>query len=152
MYLTVFLTIFTGVVTFVLGQVIVKLFIDPVQEMKRTIGQISNSLTEYANVIQNPGVPKEEMIDNAALHLRKLSSQLESHLYLVPVYKLTSKVFYLPSKKSVLKATRALMGLSNSVHHATDGIYKQNAKRVAMVYDSLEIYLSEDDRWPEEKK
>jgi len=147
---TVFLTIVTGVVTFVLGQIIVKLLIEPVQEMKRTIGQISHSLIEHANVIQNPGIPKEDMINETSQHLRKLSSQLEAHIYLIPVYGLTSKLFCLPSRNSILKAARALMGLSNSVHRATERIYKQNAKRVERICDSLGIYLSEGDRWPEE--
>ena len=108
---TVFLTIVTGVVTFVLGQIIVKLLIDPVQEMKRTIGQISHSLIENANVIQNPGVPKEDMINETSQHLRKLSSQLEAHIYLIPAYGFTSKLFCLPSRNSILKAARALMGV-----------------------------------------
>jgi hypothetical protein len=150
MNLTVFFTILTGVAIFVLGQIIVRFLIEPVQEMKRTIGQISHSLTEHANVIQNPGLPKDKMIENTSQHLRNLSAQLESHLYLIPVYELTSKIFSLPSKNNVLKSARSLMGLSNSVYRATEGIYKQNAKRVETICDSLGIYLSEGDRWPKD--
>ena len=46
---SVFFTIFTGVSIYLLGQIIVKLVIDPVHEMKKTIGQISHSMIMYAN-------------------------------------------------------------------------------------------------------
>jgi len=147
---TVFLTVLAGVITYVLGQLILKLMIEPVNDLKRTIGGIAHSLIEHANVIQNPGVPKEEKITETSQHLRRLSSQLEAHLYLVPLYSCTSKIFFLPSRDKILLAARALMGLSNSVFRAEEGIYKQNARRVEKVCDSLGIYMSEDDRWPEE--
>lgn len=146
---TVFLTVFAGVTTYVLGQLILKLLIEPVHDLKRTIGEIAHSLIEHANVIQNPGVPKEEVMIETSRHLRKLSSQLEAHLYLIPKYLFTSKLFFLPSRNSVLSAARSLMGLSSSVFRATEGIYKQNARRVEKICDSLGIYLSEGDRWPE---
>lgn len=59
MDLTVFLTVLSGVMTFVIGQLIVKLLLDPVQDMKKTIAQISHTLIERENVIANPGVPKK---------------------------------------------------------------------------------------------
>ena len=113
---TVFFTVLSGVITFVLGQVVVKLVLDPVQEMKRTIAQISHALIERANVIANPGVPAKEIMDDASQLLRKLSSQLHAQLYLVPRYTVTSRIFYLPSKERVLIASGALIGLSNSVY------------------------------------
>jgi len=146
---TVFLTVLAGVITYVLGQLILKLLIEPVNELKRTIGEIAHSLIEHANVIQNPGILKEEMMTETSRHLRKLSSQLEAHLYLIPMYSFTSKLFFLPSRDRLLSAARALMGLSNSVFRAEEGIYKQNARRVETVCDSLGIYMSEGDRWPE---
>jgi len=48
---TVFLTVFAGVTTYVLGQLILKFLIEPVHELKRTIGEIAHSLVEHANVI-----------------------------------------------------------------------------------------------------
>ena len=149
---TVFLTVLSGVITYVLGQLILKLLIEPVNDLKRTIGEIAHSLIEHANVIQNPGVPEEEMITETSRHLRKLSSHLESHLYLIPMYICTSKLFFLPSRDKIISAARALMGLSNSVFRAEEGIYKQNAHRVEKVCDFLGIYMSEGDRWPKEHK
>ncbi|MGH8758777.1 MAG: hypothetical protein ACREVW_04590 [Burkholderiales bacterium] len=147
---TVFLTVVSGVVTYVLGQLVVKLVIDPVQEMKKTIGQIAHSLIEQANVTSNPGLPREEVIAEASKLLRQLSSQLQSHLYLVPWYKVTAKVFHLPEIQKVLKASSYLIGLSNSLHRPTDSAYENNAKRVEAVHDLLGIYMADSDRWPKD--
>jgi hypothetical protein len=147
---TVFWTVLSGVVTYVLGQLAVKLVIDPVQEMKRTIGQIAHALIEHANVIGNPGVPSREVMDASSKHLRSLSSQLQSHVYLVPGYQTTARVFGLPRQANVLEATGLLIGLSNSLHRATDRVYEHNAKRVEKIHDLLGIYMAPGDRYPRE--
>lgn len=147
---TVFLTVFSGVITYVIGQLLLKLVIDPVQEMKKTIGQISHSLIEHANVISNPGVPSQEVMNETSKQLRQLSSQLHAHLYLIPAYIVTAKIFNLPSKINILAASNSLIGLSNSVFRPSERIYEQNSKRVEHVCDSLKIYMSEGDRWPKD--
>ena len=147
---TVFLTVLSGVITYVIGQFIVKLIIEPVQEMRKTIGQISHSLIEYANVIGNPGVPSEEVMRDSSRHLRQLSSQLQSHLYLVPAYNLTAKIFRLPAKEKLLVASGSLIGLSNSLFRKSEKVYEQNEKKVESVCDSLGIYMPDNERWPVE--
>ena len=149
---TVFFTVLSGVITFVIGQLIVKLILDPVQDMKKTIGQVSHTLVERANVIANPGVPTKEIMDDTSDLLRKLSSQLHAHLYLIPLYDKTSKVFHLPAKEKLIAASSALIGLSNSVYRADNKVYEVNAKRVEQVCDSLGIYLAEESRWPKDLK
>ena len=149
---TVFFTVLSGVITFVIGQLIVKLFLDPVQDMRKTIGLVSHTLVERANVIANPGVPEKQVTDDTSDELRRLSSQLHAHLYLVPSYNATSRVFSLPSKEKLLAASAALIGLSNSVYRADERVYETNAKRVEQISDSLGIYLAEGARWPKDLK
>lgn len=148
---TVYLTVLSGVLTYVLGQLILKLTIEPVQELRRTIGVISHALIERANVIQNPGVPTQEVMHETSLQLRKLSSQLQSHLYLVPLYGVTARIFRLPAADKIRAASRALIGLSNSVFQPRDGIYKANSRRVEIICDSLGIFMANEDRWPGEE-
>jgi hypothetical protein len=123
-----------------------KLVVDPVHELRKTIGLISHALIERGNIIMNPGVPSEEVMRSASEELRQLSSQLQSHLYLVPCYKVTARIFRLPSKDEILVASSALIGLSNSVFRASDRAYEANTKRVENVCDSLGIYMREDER------
>ena len=109
---TVFLTVLSGVITFVIGQLIVKLLLDPIQDMKKIISQVSHTLVECANVIANPGVPTKEVMDDTSDSLRRLSFQLHAHLYLIPSsYDTPAKVFRLPSKEMLLVASSALIGL-----------------------------------------
>jgi hypothetical protein len=114
--------------------------IEPVQEMKKTIGQIAHALIEHANVISNPGVAKKELIDTASDRLRRLSSLLHSHLRLVPLYRITCWVFWLPCRGSVLSAADSLIKLHNSLHKAIDGIHKENAQDVQNVRAQLGIF------------
>lgn len=147
---TVFLTVLTGVVTFVIGQLVVKLLIEPVQELRRTIAQVSHTMIERANVFQNPGVPRQEVMEETSREVRKLSSQLHAHLYLVPLYPITSRIFFLPTRERILAASSALIGLSNSVYRASGNVYEANAKRNEIVCDSLGIYLVDAARWPKD--
>jgi hypothetical protein len=145
---TVILTIFAGVLTYIIGQMILKLVIEPILELRKTIGRISHSLIHYAGFIFNPGVRPKDEIQHASDYLRSLSSEIQSHLYLVPIYGLTAFFFRLPTKRKVLDASKALMGLSNSLFRESESVYKHNSKRVEKVCDSLDIYLPEEDRWP----
>jgi len=147
---TIFWTIFSGVIVFVVGQIFLKVFLEPVQALNKTIGDISHSLIHYANFIGNPGVPERDEIDKASLHLRSLSAEIQSHLYLVPLYPFTALLFRLPPRSKILDASTALMGLSNSLHRATERVHKQNARRVEKICDSLCIFLPESDRWPDD--
>ena len=90
--MTVFLTIFAGVAIFVVGQLVLKLIIDPVHEFKRTVADISHSLIEYANIYSNPGVTGEENEKKVSTELRKLSSRLNAQTYLIPKYEITAKL------------------------------------------------------------
>lgn len=143
---TVLVTVLSGVLTYVVGQLILKLVIEPVQDTKKTIGQISHSLIERANVISNPGVPSTEVMDATSSELRKLSSQLQAHLYLVPSYARTAKIFGLPTRACILTASRALIGLSNSVFRASETVNEDNTKRIEHICDALGIYFPPDDR------
>lgn len=151
MDLTVFYTVTSGVITFVVGQIFVKLILDPVHEAKKTIGQVSYALIEYANVIANPGVLKEEVIQDASHQLSRLSSQLQSHLYLVPVYDTTAVVFCLPSRSKILDAVKSLRGLSNGLHRATVGTYEANARKVQSICDKLGIYVPSEDQYESQR-
>ncbi len=149
---TVFLTVLSGVLTYVLGQLVLKLVIEPVQALRKTVGVISHALIERANVIQNPGIPTEKEMEETSRELRKLSSELRSHLYLIPRYDLTAWVFRLPTAEKIREASSSLIGLSNSVFKARDSIYRINAKRTESVCDSLGIYVADGDRWPDDLK
>lgn len=84
--MTVFLTILAGVSTFVLGQILLKLILEPVQDLKRTISRIAHHLSESANVYANPKTPDDEKQAETSQKMRELSSALCANMYLIPNY------------------------------------------------------------------
>jgi hypothetical protein len=136
----VFLTVLSGTLIYVLGQFGLKLVVEPVHELKKTIGAISFSLIERANVIFNPGLSPKDVNDETARELRKLASQLPPHLYLIPRYPVMARIFGLPVLAEILAASKAMMGLSNGVHEVHEGTLKSNARDFNTVCDSLRIY------------
>jgi hypothetical protein len=121
------------------GATRLKAVIEPVQETKKTIGQIPHSLIEYGHVVQNPGFASEELTRETSRQLRRLSSQLHGHLYLVLLYDSTALLLGLPSRDKMLSASGSLIGLSNSVF-STDPIHiEHNDKRIRNLFDSLGI-------------
>jgi hypothetical protein len=144
--MTIFLTIFAGVVTFVLGQIFLKLLVDPVHEFKRTIADISHALIEYADTYSNPGVTGEENEMMVSKEFRKLSSRLNAQMYLIPSYDKTAKLFSLPSRNNVAQASRYLIGISNSVFKTAAHLAVKNAEKADLICDCLGIYVTEQDR------
>jgi hypothetical protein len=143
---TVFLTVISGVLTFILGQLVLKLLIDPVHEYKKTVADIAISLIEYANVYANPGVAGNETEKKVSEALRKLSSRLNAQIYLIPCYPLVSKMFGLPSRNKVVDAASNLIGLSNGVFKSASDLVLINVERADKIRDVLGIFVPENER------
>jgi len=149
MFLTIlagFLAILTGLATLVLGQIALKLFIDPVHEFKRVIADISSALIEYASIFGNPGRLGEENERRVSGELRKLSSRLNAQMYLIPAYGMTSRAFCLPTKQKVTEASEYLIGLSNGFGGNNPDQGTLNVYKAQHVRDALSIYVSERER------
>lgn len=142
----IFLTVVAGFLTFSLGQIAVKLFIEPVQEFKRVVADISHALIEYANIFGNPGFTDDENERKVSVELRKLSSRLSAQRYLIPAYRKTGKLFGLPSIEKVAKAAEHLIGLSNGFGPNNRNRGLLNSYRAQHICDALGIYVSERDR------
>lgn len=142
----VFFTVVAGFITYALGQIVVKLVIDPVQEFKKVVADISHAVIEYANVYSNPGIPSLDVQKKVSEELRKLSSRLNAQMYLVPRYSVTAVLFGLPRKARVVEAARYLIGLSNSVFESAKNQAIANAEKSEQLCDALGIYVHEGDR------
>ena len=101
-------TLFAGVVTFVAGQIGLKL-IDPCIDLKKFIGRIAGDLDFYGNVIGQ----SEDRVRVAAEIFRKHACELRERLNSILAYNYVSELVGLPSEDEVLGASRALIGHSN---------------------------------------
>lgn len=144
--MTVFFTILAGVITFVLGQLCLRLLVEPLHELKRTIADIAVAIIKYANVYSNPGVTGEERENEAAQEIRFLASKLNAQMYLVPAYARLHWLFGLPPKQNISQAMRYLVGISNAVHRANPDMGVANAQKSDKVCDLLGIHMPDEDR------
>jgi hypothetical protein len=111
--LKITLTALAAIIVFVIGQIVVKLFIEPMQEQRKTIGEIVHALKYYKNYDSN--VTTHERIQEGMFKFRSLASELDRSLVLIPCYRLLSIFKLVPRKKRVLAAGTQLVGIANSL-------------------------------------
>lgn len=99
------LTVLGGVFVLVVGQVIVKFFIEPFQERAKLLGEIAGSLIYYANTTSA----------EARDVLRRQASQLMSTTNAIPMYSVwvLLSMGRLPGYENVNDASVELVGMSN---------------------------------------
>lgn len=124
--LTSGLTITGGLFVLVVGQVVIKFIIEPIQEQAKTIGKIASDLIYYANIYTNPGLGDEKELNDASKALRQHASQLRGQTQAIPWYRFWSMLGFVPTRDNVIKASANLISLSNTVFH------KQEATRTAI--------------------
>mgnify|MGYP000052713566 CR=1 FL=1 len=144
--MTVLLTIFTGFTVFVLGQVFIRLFVEPVQELKKTIGSVQFTLSKLAYIIHNPDSFSSEELTGVFKELRELSARLATDLSLVPCYEKTCRVFFLPDVNCVRKASKNIVAVSNWLTSKNSNQFAHITKNVQEAHDNLKLYYPVDER------
>jgi len=127
----VFYIILAGVIIYVAGQIIVKLVIDPVQELKRVIADIAFKLIYYSHVYRIAPSGEEdasgeeeqrrvdpEKLEQAADEYRKLASMLNAGYRLVPFYAIAKLLFFLPKQADIIEARNELLEMSEEIFAA----------------------------------
>ncbi|BCV64337.1 hypothetical protein [Shewanella algae] len=143
--MTVFLTVFAGALTFVVGQLVLKLIIEPVQELNKTISKIAYDLIKLANVFANPTSITDDKMASACQIMREHSSSLHASLYLVPKYRLMYKLFGLPPEDKILEATKQLIRLYNGHDHVLDNQGILNTYTMQKIKQNLGIKIPKDE-------
>ena len=131
------ITTLVGVSVFVLGKVIFYYFIDPINKLRLTIGEIAYILSFYADVITNPGTCTRGKGQDVQDILRKKASKLISNAYLIKWYKLFSLLKIIPKFKDLLDAYHGLIFLSNSIIR---GDPEKNYKMLEKIKKDLGIH------------
>ncbi|MGZ3159023.1 MAG: hypothetical protein ACXU7D_02315 [Burkholderiaceae bacterium] len=134
--LTSSLTALGAVFVFVVSQLLGKLVIEPIQDLKKVLGEIRYALVFHAQAISTP-VGNFDMEVEAAKVLRKLACELQSKIASVPCYDYWAARAkgFLPTRESAMEASKQLIGLSNSVHQPDRS--DKNVARVSKVEQLL---------------
>jgi hypothetical protein len=133
----VFLTVLSGTAVYIIGQLALKMAIEPLHDLRETIGLISHSLIERASVIYNPSVGTPEDGAKTFRELKKLASRLHCHLYVIPLYPVMAWTFRLPPRVEIMAASMNLSGLANGVRSDPNSL---NHEFVEKIRKSLKIY------------
>lgn len=118
--------IVAGIFIYVLGEIIIKIVIDPVQELKRVIAEIAFKLIYHSHVYKlstsddRAATSTEKEIDTQKLEqvadeYRKLASLLNASFRLVPFYPFTRVAFSLPKEVDIINARNALLDMSEEI-------------------------------------
>ena len=139
----VFYIILAGVIIYVAGQIIVKIVIDPVQELKRVIAEIAFKLIYYSHVyrVTSSGDAEaseeeaqkrvdSEKLEQAADEYRKLASMLNAAYRLVPFYSLTKLIFFLPKETDIIEARNSLLEMSEEIFAAPKSFVISERRKV----------------------
>ncbi len=124
------LTTGLGFFAFVLGQVALKLVVEPIQEQARAVGDVAHALVYYHNVGPgNPAGPDPERIAEARRVYRDLAGRLRTNLRVVARYESFARLRLVLPKERVRRASTALIGLANTVQKgpAADDVNRYRA-------------------------
>src|SRR5437867_5752764 len=122
---TVFATVVTGVTVLVLGRVLQTFTLDPVNELRKVIGEVEFNLVYYANIYANLWTFEEvqklpertrEKIFKAEDLFRELGARLSAARAAIVWYRLWEYTPWIPSEGAVRDATGELTLLSNTMY------------------------------------
>ena len=127
-----FLTVISGVLVFILGQLFIECVLNPIKEYKKLKAEISYELVYYARNFANPILFSKEDIekwDIAGDKIRDLASKVEAFAQIKPIY-----IF--PKKKTLLLVRDKLIGISNGCI--------ASSSEIANEYMKLNVKASKD--------
>jgi hypothetical protein len=101
-------TLLAGAMTYVCGQLVLKL-IDPCVDLKKFIGRIAGDLDFYGNIVGQ----KAEKVEDGAELFRKHACELRERLNAILMYDYVGELVGMPPEKDIIEASRALFGHSN---------------------------------------
>lgn len=108
-------TLFGGVVLFVTGQLLSKFLIEPIQELKKTIGEVRFNLAYYAPIIHTPVSRDKARSDKAYDAIMKNSCDLLTKADAIPFYRSLPRQFVLPIEH-IDRAAVDLRALTTFLH------------------------------------
>ena len=113
--LTSIITITGGVSIFCLGQIILKFFIEPIQELDQCRGKTCDILIFYRNIYLNPNSASEDKMKEISKEIRELAVMLLAKKSMIREYNFLEKINIVITQENILIAHKNLIGLSNSI-------------------------------------
>jgi hypothetical protein len=141
-----------GVSIFVLGQIILKLFIEPIQQFKKTMAEIAHTSVRYSHAIYNADTVPKVLRDEVYDKLRYLAGQLYADMELIPLYPypVLMWLFKLPSRDMIYKSAQNLIAAGNWMRSSSKEKFDNIVGQMQDACDNLGLYTHPNDRIPNE--
>ncbi|MBI5694968.1 MAG: hypothetical protein HZC51_04380 [Nitrospirae bacterium] len=139
----VFLTVVSGVVVFVLGQIVIKFFIEPIHEQRKAIGVACDTLIFYSGYYACPkSVFNDPDREEAMRKTRELSTLLISQTHLIPWYPFFENIRIVKKKSVIISAARDIIGLTSDMYDENNGC-AHSRSRINEIERKLNIIISD---------
>lgn len=142
----VFKTVVSGVLVLVVGQVFLKMLIEPINKFKQTFVAISHAYLVHVKVLCSPDTASDEQRTSAQETFILLSGQLCTDLRLIPCYRIWRRVFFLPSETKVYEAARCLVAVGNWTKSSNTTQVEHIIKNWQTAADNLGLYIAPESR------
>lgn len=121
------LVVTAGVAAFILGQGVLKVVIEPVQQLKAAIGQTSATL-----LLHQPRITTVVRNSEISGLLRGHAAEIVSKAAVVSLYSQAALFFHLPSREDIKLAAEALMRLAHEMRSEEDRQKEISEGRIVM--------------------
>jgi hypothetical protein len=118
-------TLLVAVLVFVTSQLLLQIFLEPLQGLRRTIVRILHGLTYYANFMPLAQCPfvegatvgnSQDEMKEASREIRKMACDLQSYSRAIPCYGLFAFLRVVPSRRKIEEELRPnIIGWCNSL-------------------------------------
>ena len=133
--LTGSVTLLLGITLIIFGQLIIRYVFDPISRLNRTKSEIVEAIALYGNIIFNPGLSREIVINDAYRLLRKLSIQVK-----VDYYTINRMARRLICEKEVQLLSKNLLIISNC-------LWKEESSLINKKLSEEILLILEDRYW-----
>ena len=122
MWATVFTTVFSGVIVYVLGQILVKCVLDPYVSFKEHLGRISSLFLREQSKIMNV-----KLSSDLVNELKSSSGLLIAKSKAIPCYDFFARMRMVPNYKNVIDASQHMNLIASTLEEV--GAYEPYSNR-----------------------
>ena len=135
--------IIAGVSVFVIGQVLSDFYLNPVNELRKYIGEAKFVIIFRANIYCNPGngdVEENKKLyrerEVTAIELRRAASKLFTANDSIKAYNIFYWFNILPSQTALVDAATYMIGLLNAVHNGSCKLNVSHKEKCMQAFNS----------------
>ncbi|MGE6246019.1 hypothetical protein ACQKCF_08475 [Psychrobacter proteolyticus] len=128
-----FLTIIAGVTIFVVSQFILKLILEPIVELKETLGEVSSLFLREQSSFINNNVNKD--VQNEVI---RLSSMILAKKQAILLYSIFARILRMPSESNLIEGCRSLNLISYLViKNSSNALQRKSHTRE--IYEEMKL-------------